>query len=226
MTIALFWDIDGTLLWTGRAGIIAWERAVEEVLGTGTDLTDLPTAGLTDYEIGATLLDMISPGAAGEVGSLVRAYERHLPDCLPLRQGTVLPGVREILEGLNGRRDVLSLLLTGNTRAGAAAKLGYYGLGRYFRDGAFAEQGLARAGIARAAVELARTLAGDSGLEERYVIGDTPHDVHCGRAVGARTLAVATGPVPFDELVRHEPWLVMPRLPGVDEFKTLIGLRG
>jgi phosphoglycolate phosphatase-like HAD superfamily hydrolase len=138
----------------------------------------------------------------------------------------VLPGVVEILSALEQQGNVLSLLLTGNTRAGAAAKLSHYGLARYFQEGAFAEEGVARVGIARAAMDMARARVGATGIEQAYVIGDTPHDVNCGRAVGARTVAVASGAVPYEELARHEPWALLPRLPGWAEFAALIGLRG
>jgi phosphoglycolate phosphatase-like HAD superfamily hydrolase len=133
----------------------------------------------------------------------------------------VLPNVREILEHLRIRPDVRSYLLTGNTRGGAKAKLTHYGLFEYFADGAFAEDAGARSAIAARALDLARR-AGPVGENATLVIGDTPHDIHCANAIGARTIAVATGGYTVDELAPHQPWRVYPELPPVGEFVRLI----
>jgi phosphoglycolate phosphatase-like HAD superfamily hydrolase len=55
-----------------------------------------------------------------------------------------------------------------------------------------------------------------------YVIGDTPHDIACGKAIAARTIAVATGSYDADQLAAHEPWLVLERLPGPATFRRLL----
>jgi phosphoglycolate phosphatase len=94
-------------------------------------------------------------------------------------------------------------------------------LTQYFPDGAFAEDTGDRGSIARRALSLAK-LKGDVDEERMFVIGDTPHDVECARAIDARTIAVATGGYTFEELEAHEPWCVLPELPSVDEFMKLI----
>ena len=132
-----------------------------------------------------------------------------------------MPNVREILEHLHGRSDVRSYLLTGNTRAGARAKLTHYDLIQYFPDGAFAEDTGDRRSIARRALELAKQ--GGAVAEDRvFVIGDTPHDVECARAIDARTIAVATGGYTLEELKAHHPWCALNELPPVDKFVRLI----
>jgi len=133
----------------------------------------------------------------------------------------VLPNVREILEHLSGRQDVRSYLLTGNTRAGARAKLTHYDLIRFLPDGAFAEDTGDRASIARRALDLARR-AGAIAEGGVFVIGDTPHDIDCATAIGARTIAVATGGYTIEELEAHRPWRVFNELPPPDEFLRLI----
>jgi phosphoglycolate phosphatase-like HAD superfamily hydrolase len=133
----------------------------------------------------------------------------------------VLDNVREILEHVRGRSDVRSYLLTGNTRAGARAKLTYYGLSEFFSDGAFAEDVGARADIAVRALELARR-AGPVGDETIFVIGDTPHDIECAKPIGAKTIAVATGGYSVEELRPHGPWRLFDRLPPPAEFVRLI----
>jgi phosphoglycolate phosphatase-like HAD superfamily hydrolase len=226
MTHVLFWDIDGTLLTTSRAGIFAWEEAVAEVIGRPADLQDLPTAGLTDTEIAAAALAWCKAEIAPDIANRVMtAYVRWLPERLGWRQGRVMPGVREILDTWRGRADVHHLLLTGNLRPCAFAKLRHYELDQYFEEGAFAEDAADRPGIARRALALARERLG-SDLDPRhlYVIGDTPHDVHCGHAIGARTVALATGGVATDVLRDSGAWCALESLPAPPEFARLLAL--
>jgi phosphoglycolate phosphatase-like HAD superfamily hydrolase len=221
VTVVLFWDIDGTLLTTGRAGIFALEEAVEEVCSAGAGFQELFTSGLTDAEVVALCLEAAGVDADGErVNAVLRAYERRLPEALMRRQGRVLPNVRETLEDLDGLKDVRSYLLTGNTAAGARAKLAHYRLDCFFPDGAgaFCVGPGARVDIARRALPLADDAVGI------YVIGDTPQDVACGDAIGARTIAVATGSHSADELAAHEPWRVLPELPPRPGLRALLEL--
>lgn len=216
----LFWDIDGTLLSTGRAGIFAWERAAHEVFGQRVDFAQLKTAGLIDPEIARTISHRLSTAASDEqVLRVLRRYEAHLPACLPLRQGRVLPNVTAILERLKHVEGVRSQLLTGNTRAGAAAKLGHYGLSGYFEGGAFSDDCLARDDVARCAHGLIP--AAHRGVE-LYVIGDTPHDIRCAAAIGARAIAVGTGEYAVEELRSCGAWLALPELPEPDAFLELL----
>jgi phosphoglycolate phosphatase-like HAD superfamily hydrolase len=221
MTV-LFWDIDGTLLTTGKAGVPAWEAAVREVIGRDFELSSIRVAGLTDYQIAVRTFEMLGVEAdEGTVRTMVRRYEELLPASLPLKRGTVLPNVREILEHLESRTDVRSYLLTGNTRGGARAKLTHYRLAHFFSDGAFAEDAGERATIAARALDLARR-AGPVADGAVFVIGDTPHDIQCANAITARTIAVATGGYSVEELREHQPWQVFAELPPVDEFQHLI----
>jgi len=222
----LFWDIDGTLLTTGKAGVPAWEAAVLEVTGREFQLSSIRVPGLTDYQIAVRTFEMLGlePDETA-IRRMVRRYEELLPASLPLRKGTVLPNVREILEHLSSRPDVRSYLLTGNTRGGGRAKLTHYGLVDFFPDGAFAEDAGARSTIAARALALARN-AGPVADDAVFVIGDTPHDIHCADAIGARTIAVGTGGYTVEELTEHQPWRVFAELPAVDEFVRLIGHNG
>ncbi len=226
MTTYLFWDIDGTLLLTARAGIVALEQAAEAVLGEPTDLSRAQTAGMTDAEI---CLEIAGGDRAAAAAMLVE-YGRRLPAALPLRQGRVLPNVRENLEALAGRDDVVSMLLTGNIAEGAEAKLRHYGLWEFFAEtrGAFSVEGSDRPSIARRARELAAEHGGEVPPGERMiVIGDTPHDVACGKVIGARTVAVATGPgYDVEALGETDPWLVLEELPPPQEFQRALGLAG
>jgi len=221
MTI-LFWDIDGTLLTTGQAGVPAWEEAVKEVVGHDFQLSSFRVAGLTDYQIAVRTFEMLGVDADEHtIRRMVRRYEELLPESLPQRKGYVLPNVREILDLLEGRSDVRSYLLTGNTRGGARAKLTHYDLLKYFSDGAFAEDTSERSAIATRALDLARR-AGPVNDRAMFVVGDTPHDIHCANAIGARTVAVATGGYSLEELQTHHPWRAFAELPPAREFVRLI----
>ena len=222
----LFWDIDGTLLTTKRAGLLALEKAAQEVCGTSPDFSALKTSGLTDHEVAELAIRECDGEPTPELASaLLRSYERHLPAHLGLRQGGPLPGVVEILDALLARDDVISLLLTGNTPAGARAKLEHYGLAGYFPGGAFCVDGDDRPGIARRALGVAAEHAGEEvDLKSLFVIGDTPADIRCGQAIGARTVAVASGNYALDELERCGPWLALERLPGPARFSELLML--
>lgn len=221
--IVLFWDIDGTLLTTARAGVFAWEDSVRELTAKDFDLSVIRTAGMTDYQIALRTLETLGVDAsASSVERLLRRYEELLPGSLPRRNGRVLDNVREILEHLRDeRQDVRSYLLTGNTRAGARAKLTYYGLAGFFSDGAFAEDTAARSTIATRALELARQ-AGPVGDETIFVIGDTPHDIECAKAIGAKTIAVATGGYSVEELRPYGAWRLYETLPAPGEFIRLL----
>jgi phosphoglycolate phosphatase len=221
--IVLLWDIDGTLLTTGKGGVPAWEQAVQEITGREFQLASIRIPGLTDYQIAVRTFEQLGIDADTDtINRLGARYESLLPEYLPLRQGHVLPNVREILEAARALDIVRSYLLTGNTRGGAGAKLTHYGLRHYFADGAFAQDAGDRSTIAVRALELARQ-AGPIADGSLFVIGDTPHDIECANAIGARTIAVSTGGYAYDELQAHHPWRVMHELPPAASFLELIG---
>jgi phosphoglycolate phosphatase len=215
MPAVLFWDIDGTLLTTARAGIFALEEAAREVCGAAPDFSALHTAGLTDWEVAVLCLETVGADSSPAVAArLLRRYEAYLPTRLHYRRGSVLPGVREALDDLTARDGVSNLLLTGNTAAGARAKLEHYDLARYFADGAFCEDGDDRTAIARRAHDLARRRGnGEVDVERVAVIGDTPADVRCGQAIGARTVAIASGSYSAADLDACGPTAVFRAVP-------------
>lgn len=233
MTTILFWDIDGTLLTTARAGVFALEEAASDVIGSEVSLTDMKTAGLTDRQIAINILERhrVAPDAT-KVDRLLHLYGQKLPASLWRKQGAVLKGVQEILACAHERSDVVSMLLTGNIEAGARAKLTHYGLDTYFTHGAFSDKTEDRTAIARDALALAKEVL--SGLrlgndpnadsDQFYVIGDTPHDIVCGKAINARVVAVASGGYDLETLKTYGPWCALPSLPEPNVFFEKLGL--
>ena len=227
--IVVFWDIDGTLLTTGRAGIFAWEDACREITGHALDFSSLKTDGLTDHQVALAIFKQAGrPPDDEALERMVRFYESRLPERLHMRKGRVLDSVREILEHLRAHRpDVHSMLLTGNTAAGARAKLEHYQLQEFFEGGSFSLDQGPRSGIAERALAAVREKFPDAAVEPGhvFVVGDTPHDIHCAQAIGARTIAVATGGgYQADDLRKHGAWRVVETLPSPAEFELLIDL--
>ena len=210
MHVCLF-DIDGTLIASGGAGKAALEDGLAEAFGIPHAIEKLSLSGRTDRAIVRDLFTMYEiPETAENWQRLVAAYLRCLPQRLDSLKGHVLPGIVELLKTLSGRDDVLIGLLTGNVRAGACVKLGYFGLFDYFTCGGFGDEHFDRDDVAREAIGEARQrVNGALQLDRVWVIGDTPLDVRCARAIGARVAAVATGWHSTDELAAHSPDLLL-----------------
>lgn len=206
MPIILF-DIDGTLVRTGGAGKAAMEAALSEDFRVCLSTEEIPYSGRTDLAIGRDLLKShgIDPTPANQ-SRLVEGYLSRLPRYLGEIKGTVCPGIGDLLGVLTTRSDVLLGLLTGNVQRGAQTKLGHYGLWGHFPVGGFGDEHDDRDNVARAALQSAERHRGATvDPREVWVIGDTPLDVKCARAIGARAVAVATGWHPLDDLLASEP---------------------
>lgn len=209
MRLILF-DIDGTLLRDGIASKIAFARALRETYNTTGPINAFKFAGMTDPECVTEIMRLA--GIDDQTihqrrEECLRRYVEILQTEMLLHDdGRLFPGVRELLERLNKLDGVLVGLLTGNVLRGAELKLKRWDLERYFRFGAYGDDHEQRPVLAQIALEKARSLSGRQFTGgETTVIGDTPKDVACARAIGARAVAVATGSVPRDELARAEP---------------------
>jgi len=216
----LLWDIDGTLLNTDRAGLCAWMEAAEEIHGAPLDASLLRFAWMTDPLIADITVDRLMDRAGDEriAPRLLARYAELLPDWLPRRNnGFVHPNVVATLDALVDEPGYELALLTGNLEVGGRLKLAHYDILDYFVWGAFADGVPVRRDIARRARAEAERRHGPD--VELFVIGDTPHDIDCGRAVGARTVAVATGGATIDELEEHEPWWLIEELPQPTVFR-------
>ena len=210
MHVILF-DIDGTLLLTGGAGQKGMERALASAFGITRPTKDIAAAGRTDFAITSDLFEFHGINKTPEAWSQFSTeYFRQLPIALAELDGSVLPGVREILDVLHAREDVRLGLLTGNFEEGAWLKLKHYQLDHYFRFGAFGDHHHCRDDVAHVAYEASHRHVGLPVAADRvWVIGDTPADVACARAIGANVVAVATGMYSYDELVPTSPDLLL-----------------
>jgi phosphoglycolate phosphatase-like HAD superfamily hydrolase len=221
----LLWDIDGTLINTGAAGQHAIVRATAERFGGNGDLDGVEIAGRTDTGIAHQILEKYAEPVTNEsVRSFLDLYVRLLAEELPRREGRVLPGVLELLQSSAQRSDRTLALLTGNLERGARLKLGHYNLWRFFPFGAFSDDHHDRNELGPFA--LTRALAG-TGINfspsQVDVVGDTGHDIACGKAFGARTIAVATGSWSRERLVEHRPDFLFDDFSNVDEVKQTLG---
>ncbi|MFO0867634.1 MAG: haloacid dehalogenase-like hydrolase [Pirellulales bacterium] len=209
MWVFLF-DIDGTLLSTGGAGMAALRAAMQEEFGVA-EPQEVPVSGRTDRGIARQLFAAHAMDDTEEHWQRFRnAYLRHLQQQLPQRVGRVLPGVESLLAALASVDHARLGLLTGNVRAGADLKLGHYGLASYFAFGGFGDRHADRNAVAAEALTASRqhvTFPVESARV--WVIGDTPLDVACARSIGARSVAVATGTFSRGELAPSEPDLLL-----------------
>lgn len=220
VTLVLF-DIDGTLVQTGRAGVRGMNRAFEDLFGVSDALTGVPVAGRTDRAIVSQVLTTIGRPATSDTIATVRdEYCRRLPDALAdpaSRPMGVLPGVWDLLAALEARPDVVVGLLTGNFVAGAALKLGHFDLWTRFPFGAFGDEHTDRRALVPVALDAAAANGHSAIPPDRVVVvGDTPLDVDCAHANGARAVAVATGMYTTDDLVETGAALTVATLAEVD----------
>jgi len=191
--IVLLFDIDGTLIRSGGAGARATTIAMTRAFGI-PDPQGVPLHGCTDRGIARDLFALHGlPNDESNWERFLAAYLEILAEELPKSPGEVLPGVEPLLDRLGERDDVYLGLLTGNVRRGARRKLEHYGLYHRFRDGGFGDHHPDRDDVARQARRTVEAELGPIPNERLWVIGDTPADVRCGRAIGARVLAVGTG---------------------------------
>lgn len=221
----LLFDIDGTLIDAGGAGQAAMEQAVALEFGETRAVEGIPAAGRTDRAIGRDLFQYYSiPATDHNWSRYLDAYFSLLPESLRTRPGTILPGVVPLIESLSGRDDVFLGLLTGNFATGARLKLEHYGLHHHFRTGGYGDLHLHRDDVARDAVVAVQAHIPHVKSEQIWVIGDTPADVQCGRAIGANVLAVATGIFGSAELSDHRPDLLLDDLTGASDWLARLGL--
>jgi phosphoglycolate phosphatase-like HAD superfamily hydrolase len=221
-TLLLF-DIDGTLILSGGAGVRGLNRALEQLYGVPGALDGVAIGGRTDRAIVTDVLIRFGREPTDEaIGALRAAYL----DCLaeeivrtPSGTHGVLPGVGALLDALERRADVRLGLLTGNFERGARIKLDHFVLWDRFAFGAFGDDHVDRRALVPVALSSARAAGLDVGdTPDVVIIGDTPLDVDCAQAHGAHAIGVTTGPYPRADLEAAGADLVLSTLEETEAF--------
>jgi phosphoglycolate phosphatase-like HAD superfamily hydrolase len=200
----LLFDIDGTLILTGGAGIRALNRAFSQVVGIVNAMDGIRPHGKTDPAIIREVFkargeSAESPQALQEI---LDTYVKFLPEEVCQSSNyRIMPGIVQFLADFRSRADLLFGLATGNVERGARIKLERGDLNQYFLFGGFGSDAENRAEIVRFAAEKGARHAGQSvDPRDVFVIGDTPRDIDAGREAGFRTIGVATSDYSKEQL--------------------------
>jgi phosphoglycolate phosphatase len=219
MRLILF-DIDGTLIDSGGAGVRSLNLAMEELFSLENAFQGISMAGKTDTQIIKEGLMKYDLFLDGSIGAVINAYLKHLEREIQNDRKHVKPGIYEILDELKDLSGSELGLLTGNLEAGARIKLEPFMLNRYFSTGAFGSDDEDRNNLLPIAVgRFEKLFQKKIEIDSCIIVGDTPRDVECAHTYGAKCFAVATGPYSYDDLAETGADYVVHDL---SEDKTLL----
>jgi phosphoglycolate phosphatase len=200
---AVLFDIDGTLLVTGGAGAVAWQRAFRELYEVDANIDEHTRAGMTDPEIAEIVFREVigRDGSEAERVRAISAYLGHLADAVQESTGfRVMPGIEELLPRL-AEQGVLLGLVTGNIESAAHLKLARGDLNRFFAFGGYGSDARDRTEVTRKALERGGQVAGKPlDPAATIAVGDTPRDVKAGHGAGIRVVGVGTGNYTVEQL--------------------------
>lgn len=202
---AVLFDIDGTLLVTGGAGAVAWQRAFREIHGIDANIEEHTHTGMTDPEIAEIVFREVigRDGSEAERAEAIAGYLSHLADAVNESTGyRVMPGIEDLLPRLAGEGILLGIV-TGNVESAAHIKLARADLNRYFAFGGYGSDSRDRTELTKKALERGGEVSG-SPLDPAtaFSVGDTPRDVTAGHGAGIRVVGVATGSYTVEELAQ------------------------
>lgn len=196
MIEAVLFDIDGTLLHTGGAGAVAWQRAFVELYDVEANIEEHTRAGMTDPEIAEIVFREVlgRDGSETERAEAVGCYLGHLADAVAESDGyEILTGIEELLPRL-AEAGILLGIVTGNIEPAARIKLARGELDRYFRFGGYGSDSRSRTELTAKAIERGgEANGGPLDKAKTVAVGDTPRDVKAGHGAGIRVVGVATG---------------------------------
>ena len=210
----LLFDIDGTLLVTS-AGRAALETAIRDAFGVAQPDCRVDFSGRTDRSIVSELLDKNGlPNSEVNFTRLRESYLRAFPTELEAEGARLLPGVRPLLYELNQFRSVKLVAMTGNFEQAGKEKLRFCGLHEHFTAVSGGDTDHLRDDLAHRTVKALLTRHrsdapthppnGDPAADF-IVIGDTPADIQCAKAIGAKAIGVCTGWYTQDQLLSEAP---------------------
>ena len=229
-TRLVLWDVDGTLVHAGDAAVRAFDVAVERVIGRPAGAHGVRMSGKTDPQIALEILEFARVGA-GEAQDHLPLVLEHLESELTAAvhhlqgHGRVMPGVVELLARLHVAPDVVSSVLTGNIEPNGRRKVAAFGLDRWLDldVGAYGSDDHDRNKLVPIALaKLASQRAPAPGPGDVWVVGDTPRDLECAQAGGARCLLVGTGRFRTEELRALGPDAAVNDLADVDAMYDLL----
>jgi phosphoglycolate phosphatase len=226
----ILWDIDGTLITGGPVTRRSFDLAIASAVGREPGEHGVSFGGKTDPQIALEILASLAVSeddARGRLPAVLEALEREMGVAVDQlrREGSVLPGVRPLLERLHREPGVLQTVLTGNVEANARLKVSAFGLDEFLdlEVGAYGSDDEDRTMFVPLALSKIQSLRGVEIRPWRvWVVGDTVRDLACSRAGGARCLLVATGPFGYEELVQLGADAVLPDLSDVDAAVRLL----
>ena len=200
---AVLFDIDGTLLVTGGAGGVAWQRAFEELYEVEANVAEHTDAGMTDPEIAAIVFREVvgREGSPEERAKAIGCYLKHLPDTVAESEGyRVMPGIEALLDRLIDDGLLLGLV-TGNIEAAAHIKLARAHLNRFFSFGGYGSDSPDRTEVTRTALDRGELVSGGTLQDGACIgVGDTPRDVSACHGAGIKVVGVATGSYEVEQL--------------------------
>ncbi len=226
MKVLLF-DIDGTLMLSGGAGLRAMNKAFIDVYHVKDALAGVNLAGRTDTSIIEDALEKFSiPFDPSVFQSYKECYYNYLNEEIqkPIGDKYLMPGIKELLPRLVEHDDVYLGLLTGNWQKSGRIKINYFGLNDYFSFGAFADDSGIRNELLPFAIDrFKQQYKLEPDPRDVFVIGDTPADIHCAKPHDAVSIAVGAAHYTVDQLKEHEPDFVFKDLTDTERFLEILG---
>jgi phosphoglycolate phosphatase len=226
----LMFDVDGTLIRAGGAGMRAFHSAIEQVFQVSVGREVIRPDGKTDPLIAKEILawyGMEQRLTEPARDRLFFTYLNNLEAEMSLAAGNgalkVLPGVINLLDRLAREPDFLVGLATGNLEKGTEIKLRHARLDRYFRFGGFGSDSEDRTELIRQGIRRGTRLCAPTPVEAAFVIGDTPLDIIHGHGAGARVLAVASAKYSMADMEPCRPDMLVPDLTDVDNILSFFG---
>jgi phosphoglycolate phosphatase-like HAD superfamily hydrolase len=221
----ILFDIDGTLLLTGGAGKAAFDRAFAQLYQIEDAWCDIHPDGRTDPSL---IIELFEKNLKRRPSPQEETRVREIyTECMAqtLQQAPrfrLMAGVDRLIPALAARPGVSLGLATGNFAETARLKLKRAGLGEYFSFGGFGSDFADRLQLTRTALQRGYQRAGAFiPPEDCFLVGDTIHDIRCGRLLGLTTVAVATGSTLKAELAKSRPDFLLDSLEETEEVLTI-----
>ena len=220
--ITILFDIDGTLIRSGGAGLIAIEHVMQQMFGIDR-IGDITVHGRTDNGILSELFEQQSLSFDEHRREFNQRYWSKLQETLSQCPGAVLPGVKELLVELDRLDNVALGILTGNSKRAADIKLQHFEIGEYFDFGGYGDIHSDRNDVASMARLSAESCLGGQFEPDRlWVVGDTVNDIVCARSIASKVVAVETGGGPIEGLSDAQPDVLFSSLADTSEFIQVV----